>query len=163
MDGNWWLIPAVLTGLAVAAVAILWCPVRDVLRQRKLARARKDFHQQREWLEARFYRLAAGSGKPRGLAWVNCDFEDDVVYARDRRTGELSAFVGVSISFEALEGGGMEEVEAVGNLRAATAIFRIADGQWSTDGRAVFNLNPTETVRYFHDDLELVGKEVARS
>ena len=57
----------------------------------------------------------------------------------------------------------MEEVEAVGNLRAATAIFRVVDAQWSTDGRAVFNLNPTETVRYFHDDLELVGKEIARS
>jgi hypothetical protein len=116
------------------------------MRENQLARARKEFHQQRERLEAKFFTLAARSGKPRGLEWVRCDFEDDVIYARHRQSGELSAFVGVTIGFEAIEGGGMEEVEAVGNARAATAVFRIENGAWATDGRALFNLTPSEAV-----------------
>ena len=50
-----------------------------------------------------------------------------MAYARHRRSGELSAFVSVTIGFEAIEGGDMEDVEAVGNLRAATAVFRRRD------------------------------------
>ncbi len=71
----------------------------------------------------------------------------------------MSAFVAITISFEAIEGGPMEGVEAVGNLRAATAVFRVRRRSWATDGRAIFNLNPTEAVRYFRENLELVGQE----
>ncbi|HZZ73430.1 MAG TPA: hypothetical protein VFE24_14345, partial [Pirellulales bacterium] len=83
-----------------------------------------------------------------------------VVYARQRDSGELSALVAATISFEAIEGGGMEHVEAVGNLRAATAVFLFRRGRWSTDGRALFNLNPTEAVKYYQANLELVSQEV---
>jgi hypothetical protein len=162
MDGNWWTVLLVLAALAVAALALVWRPVRSSLRQSRLARARQDFHRHRERLEARFWQLAGSCGKPRGLEWVSCDFDDDVVYARDRRSGELAAFVAVTIKFEAIAGGPMEDVEAVGNLRAATAVFRCQRGRWMTEGRAIFNLNPTEAVRHFHE-MELVGHEVARS
>jgi hypothetical protein len=50
----------------------------------------------------------------------------------------------------------------VGNLRAATAVFRVERGHWATDGRALFNLNPTEAIAYYQDNLELVGKEFAQ-
>jgi len=156
-----WVIAAVVALLAVALVAIAWRPVRAALNQSRLIRSRKEFHRQRERLEAKFFQLAAASGKPRGLEWVNCDFDDDVVYARDRRSGELCALVAVTISFEAQEGGGMEEVEAVGNLRAATAVFRARREIWGTDGRAIFNLNPTEAIRHFRDNLEMVCEEPA--
>jgi hypothetical protein len=157
----WW-VPA-LVGLAVVVVAaaLAWRPVRAKLRQRDLARARKDFRRRREHLEAKFLQLASQSGKPRGLEWVRCDFEDDVTYARNRRSGEISAFVGVTVGFEATLGGGMEDVEAVSNLRAATAVFRIERGIWRTDGRALFNLNPSEAVAFYQENLELVGKELA--
>ena len=88
--------------------------------------ARKEFHQRREWLEAKFFELASGSGKPRGLRWTDCDFDNDVTYARNRNSDELCAFVAVTIAFEAIEGGLMEGVEAVANLRAATSVFRHA-------------------------------------
>lgn len=155
-----WGLPA-LIGLAVIGfiAAALWRPWRNRKREAQLARARQDFHRQRERLEAKFVQLAGQSGKPRGLEWTGCDFEDEVVYARDRRSGQLSAFVGVTISFEAIAGGGMEDVEAVGNLRAATAVFRLDAARWHTDGRALFNLNPTEAVRYYQEDLELVCEE----
>ena len=76
---------------------------------------------------------------------------------RQRETGELCALVGVTISFEAIVGGGMEEVEAVGNLRSATAVFRVVDGRWQTDGRAIFNLNPIEAIAYYQENLSPIG------
>ncbi len=157
-----WSIGVLITCAVVAIIAALvWRPLRARFREQQLARARRDFHRQRERLEARFMTLASRSGKPRGLDWVRCDFEDDVIYARHRQSGELSAFVGVTIGFEAIAGGGMEEVEAVGNLRAATAVFRIEHGSWATDGRALFNLTPAEAVAFYQDNLEFVAHELA--
>jgi hypothetical protein len=119
------------------------------------------FRKQREWLEAKFVEAASTSGRPRGLRWVDCDFENDITYARDRTTGGLSALVGVTIRFEAIEGGSMEHVEAVGNLRYATAVFRHADGRWTTDGRTIFNLNPAEAIEHFRTSLIIIGQEAA--
>lgn len=155
-------------GIAIAAgacavvgilAAIAFRPVRSAVRASRYERARRDFHRCRERLEAKYFQLASASGKPRGLRWSSCDFEDDVSYARDRRSGELCAFVAVTIGFEAIEGGGMEHVEAVGNLRAATAEFRLRGTRWETDGRTIFNLNPTEAIDYYRDNLEIVGRE----
>jgi len=114
------------------------------------------FHKRREWLEADFLTAASSSGKPRGLRWSDVDFEDGVTFARDRGNGQVRAFVGVTIGFEAVEGGGMEEVEAVGNLRTATAVFRYNGDRWTTDGRTLFNLGPAEAVLHFQHELELL-------
>lgn len=130
------------------------------LRARRLVRARNAFRRQREHLEARFVDLVSHSGKPRGLLWARCDFDDDVAYVRNRRTGQLSALVGVTIGFEAELGGGMEEVDAVGNLRAATAVFDYASGGWTTRGHVLFNLNPVEAVDHYHQELEMVAHEI---
>lgn len=154
----WWI--GVGTAAAVALVlALIWRPIRAALRETQFKRARKDFHLQRERLEAKFLQLSAASGKPRGLRWMDCEFEDAVAYARDRHSGDLSAFVGVTISFEAVEGGPMEGVEAVGNLRAATAVFHFRALAWQTQGRAVFNLNPAEAIAFYREDFELIGQE----
>ncbi len=158
----WWFPAVVVCAVLLCAAAVAWRPVRARLREKQLARARRDFHRHRERLEAKFLSLAAQSGKPRGLDWVRCDFEDAVLYARHRQSGELSAFVGVTIGFEAIAGGGMEGVEAVGNLRAATAVFQVEGGNWATHGRALFNLTPAEAVQYYQDKLELVAEELAQ-
>jgi hypothetical protein len=157
----WWVVIALTAAAVIVSVALAWHTVQRRLREKELARMRRDFHLQRERLEAQFVRLAADSGKPRGLEWVRCDFDDDVLYARHRHSGEITAFVAMTIGFEAIEGGGMEEVEAVSNLRAATAVFRNQRGSWGTDGRALFNLNPSEAVAFYQENLELVGQEVA--
>ena len=149
-----------VVGAALAGIgAIVWRPLRRRLLAKELARAQFLFHTQREQLEAKFHDLAAASGKPRGLAWETIDFENDVTYARQRDSGELSSLVGVTISFSAIAGGGMEHVEAVSNRRAATAVFIFRQGRWTTDGRTLFNLNPAEAVEFYHDNLELVGHE----
>ncbi len=156
-----WIVPALLLGVSIVAVGVIalrrWIERRaSRLRQESDRAARLVFQQRREWLEADFLKQASQSGMPRGLTWVNCDFSNPIVFARDRQSGELRAFVGVTISFEAIEGGPMEDVEAVGNLRAATAVFLFRDEKWITDGRAVFNLDPDETVRRFAHELEAV-------
>ena len=66
------------------------------------------------------------------------------------------ALVGVTISFEAIEGGDMEGLEAVGNLRNASAVFFYQDGQWQTGGRVIFNLNPDEAVEHFKQGYERI-------
>ncbi len=154
----WTLVALAALAVIALAVAIAWKPLRAARREARFARARQLFRQRREWLEAKFFELAAGSGRPRGLRWTDCEFADEVTYARDRRSGQLSALVAVTIAFEAIEGGGMEEVEAVANLRAATAVFQFNGRQrcWQSDGRAIFNLNPTEAVEHFRSDLELL-------
>jgi hypothetical protein len=150
----------ILVSIATAIIIMyLWGSLRRMLRWRhreEIRRARDLFFLRREWLEARFLTVAEESGIPRGLVRSDCDFENEVTFARDRQNRQLRALVGVTISFEAVEGGGMEDVEAVGNLRAATAVFRFGHGEWQTDGRAVFNLNPDETIRHFGHELELV-------
>jgi hypothetical protein len=121
-----------------------------------LEHARASFHRRREWLEARFLTLAAQSGKPRGLRWLDCEFENDVAFARDRKTHHFRALVGVSIQFEAVAGGEMEHVEAVAQRKAATVVFRLDGPEWEVDGRALFNLNPAQTIEQYHHELEVV-------
>ncbi|MEX2188539.1 MAG: hypothetical protein WD875_17145 [Pirellulales bacterium] len=156
-----WLIVAASAALVLTLA--LW-RVPHWLRERRRSandQARRDFHMQRERLECVFLQTAAVSGKPRGLRWIDCDFDNDVTYACNRRSGELAALVGCTISFEAIEGGGMEDVAAVSNLRAATAVFEFNGKKWQTLGRAIFNLNPAETIEHFRDQLVLVGQESA--
>ena len=117
--------------------------------------ARAEFRICREHLEARFVCLTAESGKPRGLKWEMCEFTDEVTFARDRENGHLVAFVEIAVGFSAIEGGDMEDVEAVGNIRSATAVFqKHGNGDWQTQGRVIFNLSPEQTLERFESSLE---------
>ena len=111
--------------------------------------AKQRFRLRREWLEAEFLKAAAASGKPRGLRWVDCEFGNDVQYAYDEEHGLLRAFVSLTIRFEAIEGGDMEDVEAVGNLRAATGVFEYNGDHWIANPRAIFNLSPNQAIQHF--------------
>jgi hypothetical protein len=154
-------VTACVAALAGLATALALRPIRLARQAERLARSQRDFHRQREQLEAKFIEKAAISGKPRGLRWTDVTFDDDVVYARDRRSGNLKALVAIEVCFEAIEGGGMEAVEAVSNVRAATAEFLLDGNRWRTDGRVYFNLAPSATVKYLSSDLELVAEEHA--
>src|SRR5687768_18179482 len=92
---------AIIVAICGAVAYLMWRPYRSVRQEKWLGRARREFHLRREQLEAKFVERAGESGKPRGLRWVDCDFDNDVTYARDRRSGQLSAFVAMTISFEA--------------------------------------------------------------
>ena len=154
IPGPWiWIIGVVV--LAGLGVALWWAALRHP-RRTSVERARKLFHFQRERLEFRFCTLAGQAFRPRGLDLVDCDFEDEVSFARDRHRGGLRAYVGVTIRFRAIEGGGMEDNANVDNLKAGSAEFRLTNSDWGTDGRVHFNVNPVEAIHRYHQELELV-------
>lgn len=132
---------------------------------RRWRRAQQSAHQQfvifqfeelRDDLQKEFLQAAAATGKPRGLRWKQCDLSDSLCFAEDLASRELVALVGATISFEAIEGGDMEDVEAVGNLRFATAIFVYRQEKWTTEGRVIFNLEPPQALERFQETLRPV-------
>jgi hypothetical protein len=153
---GWWCWP-LIAGLALLVAALLaWWPTRIASRDARFARARKDFHTQRERLEAKFIRLATARATPDALRWENCDFDDEIAYVRSRNTGELSAFVAVTVGageFSSASSG----VSSLSGIRMGTAVFRFDRDHWETDGRAILNLKPEEAIRLYQDDLEIVG------
>src|SRR5262245_7949832 len=146
-----WISVAAGTAFGMVLVAVL-----GVLRRRgaSMPAAAAAFEGQRPELEAAFFEAAAASGKPRGLRWKACDWEPGAEFAREIATGHLVALVGVTIQFEAVEGGDMEGLPAVGNLRNASAVFFYHGGRWRTAGKAVFNLNPDEVLAHFRNQYE---------
>lgn len=146
----------ILAGLVVVGGLVLfyWIGARGRAATKDPQEVRDAFQSRRSELQAAFFAIASQSGKPRGLRWKECQWNELLAWARDRGTGQLLALVGVTIAFEAIEGGDMEGVEAVGNLRNATAVFYFDGAEWRTVGRVVFNLNPVETIAHFQNAYE---------
>ena len=140
-----WMIVCGLVSTA-ATVAVCAIPMARWMKRREVQQARGAFRLQRESLEAKFFELASQCGKPRGLRWVRCDWQPDVAFAREVRLGLLTAFVSIELHFEAIEGGDMEDVAAVGTVRDACAVFHYQHGQWGTGGKALFNMNASDAV-----------------
>ena len=159
MPESWWILVAV--GIALAALVFIVRPMRAASLEARFSRARRDFHAQRERLEVKFIHLASARPKQNGPHWADSDFDDDVAYVRNRNTGELSAFVAVTVAIHELADppGGIGEV--IGNLRTGTAVFRFDGDHWETDGRAFLNLSPAEAIRRYRNDLEIVDQELA--
>jgi len=158
---------AVVWGLGVAAgilvlVAIFAIPLARRWKKREARLAIVRFRSQREQLEAKFLDLAQGLGKPRGLRWIDCDWLNAVTFARDRQTGLITAFAGINIRFEAIEGGDMEDVAAVGTVRDAVAVFHFHQGNWGTGGKALFNMNAEEAITRLTAQFEAVPAEWPR-
>jgi hypothetical protein len=150
-----WIALAVL--IAAGLAWLLWRRMHSFGNQVAVERARELFKLQRERLEAQFLRAAAATGKPRGLRWKDCQWEDTVEFVREKQSGQIHALAGVTIAFEAVEGGDMEGLPAVGNLRNASAVFVFVESKWQTHGRAVFNMNPDEAIRHLHAQYERIA------
>ena len=153
---NAWLYISITVG-ALGLLILGAKPLLNFLRRREAANARRLFKLRRELLEAKFFELASQAGKPRGLVWKECDWQEPVTFARDLESGLLTAFVGVEIHFEAVEGGDMEDVEAVSTIRDAAAVFHYRAGQWGTGGKALFNMNPADALTRLEGQFEPVS------
>jgi hypothetical protein len=164
MPEPWWWIPVACATLAVV-VFLLWRPCQAAAQEARLAQARKEFHKQREWLEVKFISLAGSQAGPHGKGdaprWSSCEFDDAVSYVRHRTTGELSAFVEVTVALEGIGHATTSATDLMSNLQAGTAVFRFEKNRWVTDGRVILNLSPSEAIRFYQDDLEMVGQEMA--
>jgi hypothetical protein len=109
MEPLYWLIPLIVIAMLVL---IFWFIGRASTRRVSVAHARAAFDRERQQLEALFFQVASRSGKPRGLSWKECVWSDLLAWVREKETGQLLVLVAVTISFEAIEGGDMEGVEA---------------------------------------------------
>jgi hypothetical protein len=157
----WYVFTA--AAIFLACILFFWRSLRLAWNRPCFDEARRAFHWQREHLEAKFVQLAQcrgkpGRGKPDGPRWSDCRFDDDVAFVRNRYTGELSAFVAIDVSVERCG----HALETVGNPQAATAVFRFEGGRWETDGRAIFNLSPSETIRFYRRDLDIIEEDLAQ-
>lgn len=149
--GSLWVYVVLL--LVVASGIVFGRRWLNVRRVNQRQRSMREFEPQRDDLQTLFLQAAAATGKPRGLRWKSVELAGQPLFAADAAERELVALVGATISFEAVEGGGMEDVEAVGNLRSATAVFVFRAGEWTTDGRVIFNLEPAEALARFGSTL----------
>ncbi len=151
-----WSSPVFIVTASLAVVVSIFgiLIVRRSMARREVVRARQRFRVQREQLEAKFFDLASSLGKPRGLRWLDCEWNNHVTFARDTTSGLLTAFVAVNIRFEAIEGGDMEDVQAVGTVRDAAAVFHYQRGNWGTGGRALFNMNPQDALERLSGQFE---------
>ncbi len=160
MPSAWLWIPVGCSLIAVV-ILLMWRPFQAAAREARLSHARKEFHKQREWLEVKFISLAGPKAKPDMLRWSNCEFDDSVSYVRHRVTGELRAFVAVTVALEDITHLGSSTTELMSNVQAGTGVFRLDKDRWVTDGQVILNLSPNEAIRFYQSDLEMVGQEMA--
>ncbi len=153
----YWIFGSILFLVVLIGMAPM---LMRLQRQRELTGAIQQFRLRREVLEAKFVDLAMSLGKPRGLRWTICDWKPPVQFVRDRSTGLLTAFASVEIHFEAIEGGDMEDVAAVGDVRDASAVFHFQNGNWGTGGKALFNMNPETAVAKLEHQFEAIDAMV---
>ena len=153
---NLWGVPdGMIDGTVLALVyfrAVLWLAIAilfvwDEVRAGRRAdpnRIRHAFVSRRdEWL-AKFLATAARAGTPRGLDWVGIMPTGEPLFVRDA-DGTVVALVPVEVRFLPVPGSDMVDVPQAREPRPVTAVFR-HDGEWRTDGRAVFNLTPQQVV-----------------
>jgi hypothetical protein len=50
----------------------------------------------------------------------------------------------------------MEDLEAVGHFREASAVFHYQNGTWGTGGKALFNMGPIDAVQRLAGQYEPV-------
>ncbi len=126
-------------------LVILWLivrrPARQFAEELHVDRARELFHQQREWLEARFLgALAKTVPAEERLRWEDAHWHDAVLWARDRQTRRLLALVGVHFNPIPFED------DADPNPRHATALFEFDKGRWHAEGKRLDEVRPDEAV-----------------
>src|SRR3954466_1293724 len=91
----WIVWGGVLLSCAVAAALILRGPLRQLSEEVHAERARDLFRQRREWLQADFLQAMGRSNPTERLRWEDAQWHDEILWARDRQTRRLLAFIGV--------------------------------------------------------------------
>ena len=128
------------TCLAVAWL-ILRRPLREICEEIHFEKARERFRMRRERLEARFVTLAARIDPAEAARWEDAQWQDGVVWARDRKTRVLLALVGVHFDLEPF---------ADEPAHYATAIFEFRRDGWMTEGRGLVEVRPDEAFLLHH-------------
>jgi hypothetical protein len=135
---------ALLIGGGILSVCFLitWLivrqPVRKIVDDVRVESARALFHQRREWLEARFITALSQSEPVEAERWEDAQWQDEVLWARDRQTHHVLALVCVEFEVEPFDLSPM--------ARHATVIFEFRAGHWCADGKRMDEVRPFEAV-----------------
>ncbi len=146
-----WLIPLLIVIVLVLAVFI-YRHARLFGHHVQIERTQELFQLQHERLEAQFLQAALASGNPPGLRWRACRFNQEIVFAREKQSGQLAAFVGMEAELEPME---------PANGQAAppghgAALFYFQRGHWHTSGEAFLNFTPAQVLEQFRPRYEPV-------
>jgi len=117
---------------------ILRRPLRQIVEDMHVDHARALFHQQREWLEARFMSILHKADPDEGQRWESAHWHDEVLWARDRQTRHLLALV--CVHFEA------GRFELSSTRRHATVLFEFRKGHWFAEGKRLDEIRPDEAI-----------------
>ncbi|MGB9688917.1 hypothetical protein [Thermogutta sp.] len=151
-------VSLILIPLAVAVIiAALWRPLRRLQGRTVFERARREFHRQRESLEAKLVRQIAVPVVAGELEWVDCEFDDEVLYLRERGGQRFAAVVLVTLGTESEWLPATEESQ-----RCGVAIFRFDKDHWTVDPKVYMNLTPEDVVRQFSGTMEVCFRESRR-
>ncbi|MCP4787774.1 MAG: hypothetical protein GY903_19460 [Fuerstiella sp.] len=123
--------------------------------ERSCQQVLRSFQHQQQELQKEFFAHAAATGKPRGLRWKNCEWLSTFALVEDTTQNLFTMFCGVNVSFEAIEGGDMENVDAVCTMREGSALFHLQNGRWGSGGRILFNMNPSTAAKTAAPDQQL--------
>jgi hypothetical protein len=137
MDTGWLIWCGAVPVAALATWLVARGPVRNLFEAMRFDQARLQFRQQREWLEARFLGALARKDPPEAARWDDAHWQDEVRWARDRRTRLLLALIGVEFDPSPIDDSAP---------RHATALFEYRKGRWLADGQRVDSLRPDEAL-----------------
>jgi hypothetical protein len=134
--------PLIGFGILSVCIFVAWMvlrrPFRQIVEEVHVDHARTLFHQQREWLEARFISALTKSDPAEGQRWEAAQWHDEVIWARDRQTRFLLALVCVHF-----DPGPFDEFPG---RRHATALFEFRKGQWCVEGKSLDETRPDEAI-----------------
>ncbi len=116
---------------------ILRRPIREILEEVSFEKARKSFRQYRERLEARFITILGTRDPDERARWEDAHWENEVVWARDRRTRRLTALVAVRFPEHPFS----DEPNQI-----ATALFEFQGSIWETEGNWLDAMPPEEAI-----------------
>jgi len=145
---NWlWLMPAVLVPGVAAAFLLSYRRLRLFGHHVHIERAQQLFLMQRERLQEQFSRAAAvaGMGEP-------YEFEQDVTFVRERRTGHILALVELRLG----NTGAADGTTPVGTPRKGSGIFFLERGHWHTAGKMIPEMSPLEVLDRLQGQYEPV-------
>jgi hypothetical protein len=134
----WAGILPVVVMMAYLAYLIVRRPLRQIVEDVHVDHARELFHQQREWLEARFISALSRVDAAEGHRWESAHWHDEVLWARDRQTRHLLALV--CVHFEPAP------FDLLQMTRHATALFEFRKGRWHVEGKRLDEVRPDEAV-----------------
>ncbi|MGQ9503845.1 MAG: hypothetical protein ACUVQG_02465 [Thermogutta sp.] len=147
-----------LAAMIILAAATCWRTVLRLWRGVRFEKARALFHRERERLEARLVKQIAVPVVTGEMEWLDCEFDNQVTFLRDRRTGGLVALVGVMLGPET-----SWTVELDEQSRGyGVAIFRFDNNHWRAEPKIHMNATPDDIIRGFSKAMEVVRRDTAR-